>query len=394
MQDLGGKAPLCCRHATISQLAEGVALRMQVARMAKELEAPMLAAASAKQQLQAERRAAVEAVTPRRRSMRSSAQQTRALLSRQAQRAGEDSDEEESGRLSNSDEDVAATDEGHLSKRHRSGEEGEDYDPVADMSEQEGGSQDEASEDEVGVEHEKEAEAVYKRPRKSKASAPKAGGLSRGSTDRPSVPLGDSSDEDAELQQALAMSLMEAHLGFNKSDQGQTSAAAAPSERSNPGADAQKETVPTASMPQGAQEEDDAAVRGAAKKASANSKGKMRAGDEGAQQKVPNGKGTGDKKGGGRKRAPAPLVASPEDVRSAFAVLAGSRSVITPQSLKMVSLAVFAVVQPIPMCWTPGRSGSAAINGPGCCSDMGAVAGRLGMRCGVERCQRAAWRIC
>ena len=106
------------------------------------------------------------------------------------------------------------------------------------MSEQEEGSEDDAVEDEAEAvqvsEPEEEAQAVYKRPRKTKASAARAGGSGRGTTQVAVNLAGDSSDEDAELQQALALSLMEAHQASVSADQGHTSAPVAPSEQSLP----------------------------------------------------------------------------------------------------------------------------------------------------------------
>ena len=57
-----------CRHATLNSQAVVCTFCVQLVRMANDLAAPMIAAAEAEKQRQEERRAAVEAVSPRRRS--------------------------------------------------------------------------------------------------------------------------------------------------------------------------------------------------------------------------------------------------------------------------------------------------------------------------------------
>ena len=331
--------------------------------MANQLAAPMIAAANAEKQRQEKQRAAVEAVTPRRHSTRPSAQQTRKLLAKQAQQASEDFEEQEEDRLLSSGEDAADSEGPPRFKRQWSRAEEDDYDPVADMSEQEGGSEEEAAELDTDADQisevEEQGEVVYKRPRNSKASATRAGGSGRVrvSLDRAPFPVGDSSDEDAELQQAIAMSLMEAHPEVAHTDLGHPNLHAAPSERSTPGTDGQKGTASALPpLSPDLQEEAGAAEQGAANKGNTKRKGRGWVGDEGVQQEVPKGKARAEKGGGGRMRAPAPLDASHENVQSAFAMLAGSKSAITANSLKRVCLAQYSDGLPS-MLWMLGASG-------------------------------------
>lgn len=303
----------CCCVNQVTSIAEGLA-----------------AAGNADVETEAKRRAEklaeFEAVTPRRRSSRPSAQLTRELLSKQAKGLDTSEDEEDASQQSGSDADDGEPSASRKRSRE-SQEEEEDYDPLEELSGDSAGHETEAGEEEdAGPEREEEDEEeahVMTAP-----VAAQAGPSNPGAVQAPPAWAGHDSEEDEELQQALAMSLMEQQPPPDQAQgkPGASGQAAGPSQL--PAA------APAVNAASGAGRQRPAAAAPAQKGKGKRAQKAAAAGDAAAQGQ--SGKEAAAKKGKGRSKKRAPLEASEADLQKAFAMLAGSRSAINAHGIEQV----------------------------------------------------------
>ena len=303
--------------------------------LAEQLGNSVDASVDAEAKRKAEKMAALHAVGPRRHSRRATtAQKTRALLAKQALRSqgegdiseAEQEEYEDASQQSGSENEVPSS-----RKRARPGDsEEEDYDPLEEeLSEDSKGHDDDSEAEEVppAVEPAEHGKAAAQRatPARSKAG--------------PSVPAAAAgtwpehanldSEEDEDLQQALAASLLDAQQGPGRS----TAERSMPQAPTKPPAPASPSTRNSSSRSGAKQQPAAAQPSGRGRKA------------EKAPPAAAEGLATGAEPAGGKKgaqrrrRKPAPLEASETDLRKAFAMLAGSKSAIGAAGLQRVRLA-------------------------------------------------------
>ena len=290
----------------------------QVTNLAEGLAASGNADAEAEAKRRAEKRAEFEAVTPRRRSTRPSAQQTRELLSKQAKGVDASDDEEDASQPPDSDadddEEPAAS-----KKRSRDSQDEEDYDPLEELSGDSAGHDTEAEAEDAGPKGEEEEEEDEEAAHGKTAPVARRAGVGPSKPAHPAWAEHDS-EEDEELQQALAMSLLEAQPVPSQA-QGKPSASAQAAERG---------PAQTAGNAGGKQPATAAPVqKGKGKKAQKGAAG-------GGTAQEPSRKEAAAKKGKGRSKKRAPLEASEADLQKAFAMLAGGRSTIHAHGIERV----------------------------------------------------------
>lgn len=268
-------------------------------------------AAEEEEHRKAQLRAVLAAVEPRRKSERASAAKTRLKL---AQHAQNDPDASGSGAEgSEQSRDSAASGSGSksgmASESRNSKEEEVEYDPVADLEHNENGH--ESSEDEGEQESGQDSDSsdVQEVRRKSNKQSGMRKSALRGEAKQTarhahaenSVMGGEDEDDggDADLQRALAMSLMEAnaaHAAPSTSARDMTG----PSYRGTEVPDQQETHAPAPAKPSG--------------------RGGRKAKREGAAST--GGEQQGKVKGSGKRRKGSTLEARPQDIRKAFGMIA------------------------------------------------------------------------
>ncbi|BDA40736.1 hypothetical protein COCOBI_01-3900 [Coccomyxa sp. Obi] len=301
--------------ARLAELQVGALVDGMVAK--KEAAERELAAEEERKKAQI--RAKLEAVEPRRKSARASAAQTRMKLAIQAQSHSPASGSEEAdmrGSASNSQNETAASygDED-------GGEEEVDYDPLADLAHT--GSDHESEEDE----DEQASEDSGRETDTSDAQAARKRGRDTGSRKsircrkdkqparqlHPEPSLLDDEDDDADLQRALALSLMESNTGHTK-----------PST-------AGRNSDPSHSMEEARQRIDSQPAKSSdfPVDPSGSNGQKVKGRSKAVCQSQQLGKGRKRRKG-------SALEASPQNIKKAFSMIAPRKKRISPEDLATV----------------------------------------------------------